>query len=203
MLTVLDIGIGNIGSVSNVLKHLGIDFKLAKTPTDLDDATKIIFPGVGNFFEASKTLHSENFIEKIKIKVIDEKTPFLGICLGMQLMLEDGLEGGESRGLGLIPGKVVPIQLEDQTLNIPHMGWNSVKTDKSMIYNDIPEDECFYFVHSFECEIPDESVKIGYTNHGKDIVASFSKDHIYGVQFHPEKSQGIGLKLLRNFVELC
>lgn len=203
MLKVLDIGIGNIGSVSNVLNHLGVTFEIAKTPQDLENATKIIFPGVGSYSEGAKTLNSEGFTEIIQEKVLNQKVPILGICLGMQLLTSKGFEGGETPGLNLIDGEVIEIILDNKDLHIPHMGWNSTKGDTSKVFDNIEDGECFYFVHSYECKINDPAVKVGYTNHGRDIVSSFNKDNVYGVQFHPEKSQEKGLQLLKNFIELC
>jgi len=203
VLTVLDIGIGNIGSVQNALRFLGFEFRIATTSAELSDASKIIFPGVGNFFTASKTLHATGMVNAIRSKVLDDKTPILGVCLGMQLLADVGYEGGQSKGLGLIEGEVVPIELEDKALTIPHMGWNTVSGNSSALFDGIGDGECYYFVHSYEVKLKDQSVCVGYTDHGRGIVATFSKDQIHGAQFHPEKSQKAGLKLLRNFVELC
>jgi glutamine amidotransferase len=203
MIAVIDIGTGNIGSVLNALSYLKTPYKIVRTPEDLtNEIKKIIFPGVGTYSTASQILYKTKLAEKIQT-IVTEGIPILGICLGMQLLTTKGFEGGESKGLNLIEGEVRKINLNDPDLYIPHMGWNDISSISSPLLSGIPLGACFYFVHSYECIITDSGTQVSYTNHGKNIVACISKNHIHGVQFHPEKSQQVGLRVLRNFIEIC
>lgn len=195
---IIDLEIGNVGSVQRALSHLKIDSTIIQTPNSLDDCDKLIFPGVGSFAEASRRLTSTGFKEKILSLVNDKKMPILGICLGMQLLFDEGEEEQESKGLGLIKGRVLKIKL-DESKPLPHMGWNDVHHDETKLFQKIPQDSCFYFVHTYEAISQDNDAIFTYTDYGKSIVSSVEKNHIYGTQFHPEKSQKVGLQLLRNF----
>ena len=199
MITVIDLHIGNIASVSRALKHLSIPHFVADDTGAAVAADKLIFPGVGNFFEASKRLRSSGFDVLLRHKVLEQKTPILGICLGMQLFATYGEEGGRSEGLDFIKGKVSFHRASGKGLRLPHIGWNEVKYENFKVFDSIPNDSCFYFVHSFELIPSDEGVKAAYSNYGVDFVAAVQKDNIIGCQFHPEKSQKAGLKLLENF----
>ncbi len=160
MLSVLDIGISNIGSVTNALKHLGYKFNIASSAEEIENAEKIIFPGVGSYNVASKILHEKQLIPVIRKKVLENKTPILGICLGMQLLTTEGNEGGSSAGLNLISGRINKIQIEDPSFIIPHMGWNHLLENESILFKDIHPEECYYFVHSFEALIQDKDAKV-------------------------------------------
>ncbi len=206
MIAVLDIGLGNIGSICNALKFLKYRYEIVKDDAVIsDNIDKIIFPGVGSYFEAARRLEKSIVIDSLKQRVMVDKIPILGICLGMQLLTKKGYEHGEASGLGFVNAEVKKIVLEDKKLVLPHMGWNAVhRTDDGKLFQSITADDCFYFVHSFECVFNDIcGVNLGYTDYGRNIVASFTKDNVYGVQFHPEKSQKAGLQLLRNYVESC
>jgi glutamine amidotransferase len=164
------------------------------------EAEKLILPGVGNFAIAMEWLKSAKLDNVIRHKVINEKAPILGICLGMQLFATFGEEGGGREGLNFIRGKTSYHRASQCGLPLPHIGWNDVKFNGIRIFESIPYNSCFYFVHSYEF-IPTEPVEVAYSNYGVDFVAMVKKENIIGVQFHPEKSQGAGLRLLKNFCE--
>tara|TARA_B110000211_G_scaffold184861_1_gene209655 strand:- start:7448 stop:8062 length:615 start_codon:yes stop_codon:yes gene_type:complete len=204
MLKIVDLEVGNIGSVIKVINHLGVDFELITQPEQLIGASKIILPGVGSFTAASKKMHESGFAQALNEYVVIKKIPVLGICVGMQLLASTGEEGGESKGLGYINATVKRINSFDNSLIIPHMGWNDIDTNKFPIFDNIDNHSCFYFVHSYAMTITDhENLNVAYTNYGEDIVAYVNKGHIHGAQFHPEKSQYVGIQFLRNFIELC
>lgn len=204
MLKIVDLQIGNIGSVVKAIKHLGFDYELISKPEQLLGATKIILPGVGSFTTASKALHTSGFAEALEHYVLNLKTPVLGICVGMQLLAEYGIEGGGAKGLGYIKANVNRINSFNASLAVPHMGWNDVEAKGLTLFNGIEHKSCFYFVHSYAMDITDKKgIGIAYTDYGENVVAYVCKGHIHGAQFHPEKSQSVGLKFLRNFIELC
>lgn len=200
MTTVINIKIGNIASVSRALKYLKIPHAVTSDPKVVSQAEKLIFPGVGNFFEAVMRLKSLGLYEVLRKRVLEDEVPILGICLGMQLFATRGEEGGGCAGLNFIQGNVVYHHAKQQGLRLPHIGWNDVRADGLRIFEAIPDNSCFYFVHSYEI-VPSETVKAAYSNYGVDFVAAVQKGHIIGVQFHPEKSQENGLRLLKNFCE--
>lgn len=204
MLKIVDLEVGNIGSVIKVVKYLGVDFELITQPEQLIGASKIILPGVGSFTAAAKKLHESGFAQALNEHVIIKKLPVLGICVGMQLLANIGEEGGQSKGLGFINATVKRINSFDGSLNIPHMGWNDIDTNELTIFNNIENHSCFYFVHSYAMTITEhENLNVAYTNYGENVVAYINKGHIHGAQFHPEKSQHVGIQFLRNFIELC
>ena len=204
MLKIVDLQIGNIGSVVKAIKHLGFDYELISKPEQLLGATKIILPGVGSFTTASKALHASGFAEALEHYVLNLKTPVLGICVGMQLLAEYGVEGGGAKGLGYIDATVERINNFDGALTIPDMGWNDVNTKELTLFTGIENDSCFYFVHSYAMKITNpQGLDIAFTNYGEDVVAYVRKGNIHGAQFHPEKSQSVGLQFLRNFIKSC
>ncbi len=200
MITVIDLKIGNIASVGNALKSLMVDYVISDKFEDISNADKLIFPGVGNFFEAAKRLKTSGIDKILRNKVLMGKTPILGICLGMQLLASYGEEGGGAEGLNLIQGKVAFHRASTFPLRLPHIGWNDVNGSDLKLFDSIKNGSCFYFVHSYEV-LPLENVQIAYCNYGVDFAAAVQKDNIIGVQFHPEKSQEAGLKILKNFCE--
>ena len=207
MINVVDLGIGNIGSVVKALNHLKHEYEVIDTPEQLSAAQKIILPGVGNFSAAVKKLENTGFKAAITQQVIEEKKPILGICVGMQLLAESGEEGMEnnhlSEGLGFIPAVVKKINPTDPSLHIPHMGWNNLEHGQLPLFKGIDQDSCFYFVHSYAMKLngQHDDIKTASVEYGSDFIAYVNKGHIHGVQFHPEKSQQAGLALLNNFIQ--
>ena len=200
MITVIDLDIGNVNSVGKALKYLKVEHIISNKHEDILNADKIIFPGVGSYHEASKRLKTSGIKKILTQRVIEDKIPILGICLGMQLLATTGDEVKKSEGLDFIKGEVKLLRSSKHGLRLPHIGWNDVHFKDFKLFDSIKDGSCFYFVHSYEM-IPSEKVKIAYTNYGVDYVAAIQKDNILGVQFHPEKSQQFGLKLLKNFCE--
>lgn len=198
MITVIDIDIGNISSVGNALKHLGIPFRISGKVEDISDAEQLIFPGVGNFAEAAKRLEILGIDRILRKRVLEDRVPILGICLGMQLFASYGEEGGGCKGVGLIKGKVSLLRSGETSLPLPHIGWNEVHFDDFKLFNSIQDGTCFYFVHSYEM-IVEEPVTVAYSDYGVQFVAAIQKENVVGVQFHPEKSQKAGLTFLANF----
>lgn len=195
MIALIDSGAGNVASVANVLKELKADYILTKREMDICNADKIIFPGVGEASFAVRRLHILNLFNLLRII----KKPVLGICLGMQLMCEK-LSEGNSTGLGIFP--VETLMFDKENLKVPHMGWNSVEvTNGENLFYDIKNNEFFYYANSYY--VPLNEFTIAKSNHGADFSAAIKKNNFYGVQFHPEKSGAAGIKLLKNFIELC
>lgn len=203
MITVINHELGNIGSVVRALNFLNIDFIVSADYGEIAKATKIILPGVGSYKAASEQLLTSQFVDIIQNKVLGQKTPFFGFCLGMQLLTEFGTEMGHSKGLGLIKGKTQKIEIDQNKYKLPHMGWNDVSSNGLKMFQGLKSNACFYFVHSFEVIIEDPNVKIANVNYGdKNICAAIEKGNIWGAQFHPEKSQKYGLQVLKNFCEV-
>ena len=200
MITVIDLKISNITSVCQALKHLKIDHAVTDKPAGIEQASKLILPGVGDFAEAMRRMQALDLIEPIRQAVVQKKVPIMGICLGMQLFASYGEEGGGSSGLDLIRGKVLSHRASQHNLRLPHIGWNDVRSNGMKLFSAVPEDVCFYFVHSFEF-IAEEQVQTATCHYGTDFVAVVQKEHVIGCQFHPEKSQEFGLKLIKNFSE--
>jgi len=198
LITVIDLGISNITSVSRALQRLGVQHLVSGLPGDVEGAGQLILPGVGSFAEAAKRLRESGLDTVLKKAVLKERKPILGICLGMQLFASYGEEGGGAPGLDFIRGKVLYHRASQLNLRLPHIGWNDVHFNGFNIAQSPNGNSCFYFVHSYEF-IPEESVNTAISHYGVDFVAAIQKDNILGVQFHPEKSQGAGLKLLENF----
>jgi len=201
MVAVVDYGMGNLGSVMKACEHLGVKAKIAVYPEDIVEAEKIVFPGVGNFSAAMHELKKRNLIEPLK-DAIDRAVPFLGICLGMQLLLESSQEAPGVKGLGVIKGKVV--RFKSSKLIVPHMGWNSARiTRRDPLYKNIKDGSYFYFANSYYCQPKDKAVALTVTDYGINFASSLQQDKVWGVQFHPEKSQSIGMKVFENFLKLC
>lgn len=195
MIALIDSGAGNVASVANVLKDLNAEYILTKREIDICNADKIIFPGVGEASFAVRQLHILNLFNLLRIV----KKPMLGICLGMQLMCEKLVEG-DSAGLGIFP--VSTEIFSKEKVKVPHMGWNKVEIiENQKLFEGINNNEYYYYANSFY--VPINEYTIAKSNHGSDFSASIKKDNYYGVQFHPEKSGAAGIKLLKNFIELC
>ena len=198
MIVVIDYNVGNVKSVCNAFRHIGCNAKLSCEPRDIEGAAGLVLPGVAAFGYAVSALGT--LAELIK-KVTLSGKPLLGICVGYQMLFEKSSEYGRHNGLGLVSGNVVPIP---SAQTVPHMGWNLVKLPKDMdLFAGAGCERYFYFAHSFYAGITDNEAKIAYTDYGFDLPASVQKANIYGTQFHPEKSGIIGLKVLKNFAQIC
>jgi imidazole glycerol-phosphate synthase subunit HisH len=202
MIIIIDYGMGNLGSVANMISRIGYKSIITSDINEIRTADKIILPGVGHFDRAMINIRNLGLEEIIQYKVLNTNTPILGICLGMQILCLASEEGNE-RGLGLINANVIKFRFnESDKLKIPHMGWNLIsKVKQHLLFSDLSEDVRFYFVHSYHivCNNADDIVTT--TNYGYDFVSSFADKNILGVQFHPEKSHKYGLNLLKNFIE--
>lgn len=204
MITILDYGSGNLNAIKNIYERLNIPFEFAETEEQIMRADHILLPGVGAFDETISTLQKKGFVEILNKKVIEEKVPLLGICVGMQ-MLADSSEEGTLNGLSWIPGKVRKF---DKNLipgkpKIPHLGWNSIEiTRDCTLFKDIDPTLGFYFVHSYYYECLDEDNVISRTEYGNVFHSAVNRENVYGVQFHPEKSHDNGIQLLKNFANL-
>ena len=203
MIAIVDYGVGNLFSLVSSFKSIGVDAILTSDKNVIQSADKIILPGVGAFGDASDKLFSSGLAEIVKSEAKKGK-PVLGICLGMQLLLEKSFEYGEHKGLGLIKGEIRPIKdVIPNTLKIPHIGWNALKFkgEKSPIFKYLKDGDFVYFVHSYYGANCDESV-IATAEYGAEITAAVQSGNVYGCQFHPEKSGDVGLKILKAFCEL-
>lgn len=195
MISVVDYGMGNIGSIKNMLKKIGEDSQLIDKPDNLNPSNSIILPGVGAFDNAMRRLNDSGFSEKLQ-ELASNGTPLLGICLGMQLLGNES-EEGELDGLKLIPGKTCKFMLEGD-FKIPHMGWNKVINSNAGLFKDLEESK-FYFVHSYHFVPEKEDYILGETDYGRKFVSSINKGNVFGAQFHPEKSHKYGMQLLKNY----
>ncbi|PLT32183.1 imidazole glycerol phosphate synthase subunit HisH [Bacillus sp. V5-8f] len=204
MIGIIDYGMGNLFSVSCALDRLGVDWFISDDPEKLGDAKGLILPGVGSFKDAMTLLDRQELTGFIKEYVKSGK-PLLGICLGMQLLFEESEENGFSKGLALLPGKVVRFTGTDRhgdTYKVPHMGWNRLKfTNESKLQQGLEQDYV-YFVHSFYVETEDKGVITASAEYDVDVPAVVGRGSVYGMQFHPEKSGGMGMALLKNYLEL-
>ena len=198
-ITIIDYGMGNLQSVYNAVRAVGEEALVSSNPKDLVKADAIILPGVGSFYDGITNLKKFGFIEALNEEVIDKKKPYLGICLGMQFLGEKGFEHGINKGFGWVKGNTELMEPQ-QNYKIPHIGWNSINFLKdSILVLGLENNTSFYFVHSFQL-IPKEDVLTSTAQHGMTVNASVEKGNIFATQFHPEKSQGAGLTMLKNFV---
>lgn len=199
MIAVIDYGMGNLRSVQKALESLGFEAIITSVTDDLKKASHIVLPGVGAFADAAKAL-KESGIQDTMLSEIKKGKPFLGICLGMQLLFERSLENGEHAGLSIIPGEAVRFNVTG--LKVPHMGWNDIIVRKNNALFDSIGDKYVYFVHSYHASnVPREYV-IAEADYGYRFAAAVARDNIYGLQFHPEKSGDVGLGMLKRFGEL-
>jgi len=194
---------GNLGSVQNMFKWIGVESEITSDPSQIARATKLLLPGVGAFDAAIEKIDDGGFREAMNKKVLEEKIPTLGICLGMQLLTNTSEEGVRP-GLGWLPAKSYKFRFEAESkLKIPHMGWNRVfVTKESPLIKDLPEEPRFYFVHSYYIQCENEEDVLTTTSYGKDFHSIVQRGNVYGAQFHPEKSHRFGMKLLENFARL-
>lgn len=201
MLAIVDYQMGNLRSVQKGFERVGAEAIITSDPTAIAAADKVVLPGVGAFEDAIGELQRRNLVNPIK-DVIEDGKPFLGICLGLQLLFDVSYEGGEFEGLGVIPGKVVRFEVADE-YKVPHMGWNQAQIVKpAPILNGIADGTYFYFVHSYFVSPDDDSVVAIRSDYDGDFCAMIWRDNLFATQFHPEKSQENGLAVLRNFAAL-
>jgi glutamine amidotransferase len=198
MISIVDYGSGNISAILNIYNRLGIQVSVASTPADLNAAEKIILPGVGAFDQAMRCLEQSGMKDVLNDLVIHKRTPILGVCVGMQIMAHRS-EEGELRGLGWIDGEVQKFAVSEIT-HVPHMGWNDVVPSKcSSLFAGLEKDAVFYFLHSYYFRCSNSDNVLALTEYGSAFASAINLGHIFGVQFHPEKSHQWGIKLLKNF----
>ena len=201
MVAIIDYDAGNIKSVEKALLHLGEEVIITRDREQILNSDKVILPGVGAFGDAMEKLRSYG-LDKVIYEVVERKIPFLGICLGLQLLFEKSDETPGVKGLGVLPGEILWIP-DKEGIKIPHMGWNSVKIkENAKIFKDVPQDSYVYFVHSYYLKAGREEDVAATTEYSTLIHAAVEHDNVFACQFHPEKSSEIGLKILKNFVEL-
>ncbi len=203
MIAIVDYGVGNLASIKNILKKIGVESFIATTAEEIADANKLILPGVGAFDTCVQKLQKTGYIPILNRKAKEDKIPILGICVGMQLLFSSS-EEGVLPGLGWIKGKNVRFKPElfNLPLKVPHMGWTDVKAAKdSLLLEGMYQEPRFYFVHSYHAVVEYESDKLLLANYGYNFTAAVEHDNIIGVQFHPEKSHKFGMKLLENFAQ--
>ena len=201
MIQIVDYGMGNLRSVQKAFEKLSVPAEICTHPDALENCEKLVLPGVGAFRDAIAELRRQEFVGPIKAHIAADK-PFLGICLGLQLLFDVSYEDGTWEGLGVAPGAVVRFP-ENPELKVPHMGWNRVEAAAGCaLFAGIPRDSYFYFVHSYYVVPRDESIVAGRTEYGQKFTSVIRSGNMFATQFHPEKSQQVGLKLLQNFAEM-
>jgi glutamine amidotransferase len=201
MIALIDYEAGNIKSVENALKFLGQEAVLTRDRDRIWKADKVILPGVGAFGDAMDRIRDYD-LEDVIHSVTDRGTPFLGICLGLQLLFEESEESPGARGLGILPGRIIRIP-EGDGRKVPQIGWNDLTyPKKGRLFEDVPEGSYVYFVHSYYLHADDRDIVAAQTQYGVTIDASVEKDNVFACQFHPEKSERVGMQILRNFVRL-
>lgn len=198
MITIVDYQMGNLRSVQKAVERIGGEATISSDPKEIASANQLILPGVGAFGDAMSEINRRDLAEPIR-DFVQTGRPFLGICLGLQLLFEEGYEHGTHRGLGILAGDVVKFDLPSD-FKVPHMGWNTVKkTAESPLLDDLGDQPHFYFVHSYYVRPSDPAVTALSCNYGHDFCAMVARDNLFATQFHPEKSQANGLNLLRSF----
>jgi glutamine amidotransferase len=203
VVAIVDYGMCNLDSVARAVEECGGSPLVTDQPRDLGRANRIILPGVGAFPDAMRNLRERGFPAALEEQVLAKRIPFLGICLGMQLLAAKGHEGGETAGLGWVEGEVRRLEPSGEDRRIPHVGWNQVRTTRpSPLFEGIDPDKDFYFVHSYAVCPANEADVLGRTLYGRGFVSAVELGTIFGVQFHPEKSQRAGFQLLRNFLKV-
>lgn len=209
MIVIVDYGMGNLKSVENSALFLGKKVKVSSSPAIIKKAKGIVFPGVGHFGRAVKELKKRKLFDLLKKRIV-EGVPFLGICLGMQLLLEESQEAPSVKGLGIIKGEVK--KFVGKNLIIPHMGWNRIeikdegrrmKGEGGRLFRGVKNNSYFYFAHSYYCKPRESKIILATTSYGSKFASSLHKDNVWAVQFHPEKSQKLGLKVFNNFLKIC
>ena len=201
MVAIIDYDAGNIKSVEKAVIALGKDAVVTRDADAILTADHVILPGVGAFGDAMEKLHGYGLVDIIR-EAVDRQIPFLGICLGLQLLFESSEESADIEGLGILPGRIIRIP-EKEDLKIPHIGWNSLAfPSKGRLFRDVPEGAYVYFVHSYYLQAKDAEIVKATTEYGTLIHASVEKDNVFACQFHPEKSSEVGMKILKNFLDI-
>lgn len=196
MIAIIDYGMGNLRSVEKSFEKAGVAVEIVKDPAVIEGAAGVVLPGVGAFADAMDNLGSSGMDVAVKAAIASGK-PFLGICLGFQLLFDASEEWGYNKGLGIFPGMVRRLP---EGLKVPHMGWNQVKYQRDAeIFRDVPDNSSFYFVHSYYVDPEQDSIKVGLTDYGIDFTSAISFENVSAIQFHPEKSSSMGLRILKNF----
>ena len=202
-LGLVDVGVGNIGSLKSALNKIDVKYKICEEAEDFSNINKIILPGVGNFNDFMNKIKSKNLDRIIKEKY-KKNIPILGICLGFQVLFSNSSESGFTEGFNFIDGKIINFKEKLKTLRTPHVGWNNCKLEKkSTLFENIDNNSDFYFTHSFFLNDCHKDYIISKTDYGFQFISGIEKNNLYGVQFHPEKSQLSGMKVLKNFCERC
>lgn len=202
LIAIVDYGLGNLRSVQKALEKVGHTAQIVRDPEAIAMAERVILPGVGASADALAAVRAQGLEEPLKA-FIDSGRPFLGICLGLQMLFEWSYEDGEHRGLGVLPGKVVRFDVP-ANLKVPHMGWNQIRfAHRPPIFDGVDEGAYFYFVHSYHVTTDEPSIVATETDYGTPFCSSVWRDNLYATQFHPEKSQAAGLRVLKNFAELA
>ena len=197
-IAVVDYGLGNLRSVAKALESVGAEVTVTSNPQEILEASGIVLPGVGAFYRGIENLKQRGLVSVI-LEVINKDKPFLGICLGLQLLFTQSQEHGLCKGLDVIAGEVKKFS---PGVKIPHMGWNQVKLVKEGLFKDVPDNSYFYFVHSYAVEPKDREFIAATAVYGREFTSGVNKGNLWGVQFHPEKSSVLGLKILENFVNM-
>ena len=202
LVAIVDYGMCNLDSIGRAVEECGGNSLVTDNPKDLNEATHIILPGVGALPDAMENLRALGFDSALDEQVVDNSIPFLGICLGMHMMARRGFEGKETDGLGWIDADVVRLEPNGEDTRIPHIGWNEVypTTDDSPLFENFNEGTDLYFVHSYHLKCDEEDQVLARTPYGAGFVSAVSRGNLFGVQFHPEKSQKVGFQVLRNFL---
>lgn len=201
MIAIIDYDAGNIKSVEKALLHLGEQAEITRDKEKILNADKVILPGVGNFKDAMANIHKYELAPVIR-EVVERKTPFLGICVGLQLLFEKSDEAEGVPGLGILEGEILRIP-EGEGIKVPQIGWNNIEIDKTCpLFAGLPEKPYVYFVHSYYLKARENSIVKATTEYGTLIHAAVQKENVFACQFHPEKSSEVGLKILKNFIEI-
>tara|TARA_B100001250_G_C19804158_1_gene792457 strand:- start:1024 stop:1641 length:618 start_codon:yes stop_codon:yes gene_type:complete len=201
MIGIIDYGMGNLRSVINAVNYLGFNSLICSSPDDIDHTERIILPGVGAFSDCMKKLHNLKFVNKLNEEVLIKKKPVLGICLGMQVMAKCSFEGGKNDGLGWFDAEVIKISPSNlKKHKVPNIGWNSISYKNVDLFKNIPKNIDLYFVHSYFMNCKNKEDIIASYDYEEKITAAVQKNNILATQFHPEKSQDVGLNILENFL---
>ncbi len=199
MIAIIDYGMGNLRSVQKAFEKIGITARIVPFPRDIERASGIVLPGVGAFGQAMENLRAIGWVDALR-EACARGVPFIGICLGMQLLFESSEEMGQHEGLGILRGEVKRF---NGNLKVPQMGWNQMHIQQSNpLLRDVPSDSYAFFVHSYYCVPRDPAVVVATTNYDIDFASVVASGNVFGAQFHPEKSQSVGLKMLENFAKL-